>query len=388
MAKLIRRRGVGEQYPNISRHVPAMTKIYLVSRAAGQCEFPGCRKYLFEHHLTLKEGNFAEFAHIIAFNPNGPRGGDISGYEGVHDVNNLMLLCHEDHKLVDDHPMMYPPATLRKQKAEHEARICHLISLSPSMRTVLLQLKCRVAGQPVDIPADDIMRAVTPRYPITKPGTVIDLNELNSESRLFYRVASEQVRRRIREFYEGDEVQQVRHISLFALGPIPLLVFLGNALSSTISVDLYQRQRHPETWEWKNGGDPVQFELRKVRAGSDQGAVALLLSLSGQLYLNQLPSQIDSRYTVYEIRPIGTEPRATLVQRREVLENFKDIYHEFLGRVTALHSEARSIQLFPAVPAPIAVMCGREILRKKHPRLEVWDLNKKTNKYKLTIKVN
>jgi hypothetical protein len=35
----------------------------------------------------------------------------------------------------------------------------------------------------------------------------------------------------------GENVHETRHISLFALAPIPLLVFLGSQLSSKVPVD-------------------------------------------------------------------------------------------------------------------------------------------------------
>ena len=375
-------------YPDISRTVPAFTKILLVARAAGQCQFPGCRRYLFEHHLTLQAGNFAEFAHIIGFKPKGPRGGDATDRKRIHDVANLMLLCPEDHKMIDDHSDEYPTDALEKQKADHEARVRHLIGLGPEMQTVLLQLKCRIAGQVVDIPVDDIVSAPAPRYPVSKPGTVIDLNELDTDEQTFYELASERIQRRVREFYEREDVEHVRHASVFALGPIPLLMILGNALSSTVPVDLFQRHRDPETWQWKEDGELVEFALTQIQAGTNLESVALLLSLSGKVHVEGLPAEIDSAFTIYEIHPKGREPNAMLLRRREDVENFKPVYHEFLGKITSVHPALKTIDVFPAVPASIAVVCGRELLRKKHPTLMVWDLKKKTNQYVRTIKVN
>jgi hypothetical protein len=60
-----------------------------------------------------------EEAHIIARAADGPRGvveerRDIDGYA------NLILLCPEDHKRVDDQPDVYTVQALRTAKAEHE----------------------------------------------------------------------------------------------------------------------------------------------------------------------------------------------------------------------------------------------------------------------------
>ncbi len=73
-----------------------------MSKPAEDVMFSGCNIYLLEHHLTLTNGNFAEAAHIYAFNEQGPRGNVDGRPEDVNSVGNLMLLCPDCHKLVDD----------------------------------------------------------------------------------------------------------------------------------------------------------------------------------------------------------------------------------------------------------------------------------------------
>ena len=47
-----------------------------------------------------------------------------------------------------------------------------------------------------------------------------------------------------------------------------------------------------------------------------------------------------------------------------------------------------SIHLFPAVPAPVAVFCGREILPKVDPKLVVYDFDKRQGGFTPIIEVN
>ena len=51
-----------------------LTRLLLVVRAGGRCEFDGHNEYLLHHPLTLTPGNFAQMAHIVAFKEDGPRG--------------------------------------------------------------------------------------------------------------------------------------------------------------------------------------------------------------------------------------------------------------------------------------------------------------------------
>ena len=62
-------------------------------------------------------------------------------------------------------------------------------------------------------------------------------------------------------------------------------------------------------------------------------------------------------------------------------------YQLAIGEIVKNHAGLVSVHLFPAVPAPIAVLCGREILPKVHPELRIYDNNKRHGgfTYQLTI---
>ena len=141
-----------------TRDIKQGVKALLAARSGGRCEFSGCNEYLFEHPLTLKDGNFSEYAHIVAFSEEGPRGRSGPTPRDINSVDNLMLLCARDHKLIDDNPADYPRELLEQYKREHEKRIKHVTGLGPDMRTTVVQLKAKIGGSAVDIPAAHITR--------------------------------------------------------------------------------------------------------------------------------------------------------------------------------------------------------------------------------------
>src|SRR6266487_4552502 len=81
------------------RSLPRKTELLLWVMAGGRCEFDGCNKYLVAHHLTQATGKYGEVAHVIAFSERGPRGRIT--VKKIHEIENLMLLCHSCHVLVD-----------------------------------------------------------------------------------------------------------------------------------------------------------------------------------------------------------------------------------------------------------------------------------------------
>ncbi|MBA2923015.1 HNH endonuclease [Pseudomonas sp. P7] len=94
----------------------------LYARAAGRCAMcPGFESVFKEQvcDIDIDNKNISEAAHIIARSKKGPRGED--GFSGdIDDYDNLILLCPNHHKSVDDNPLRFPPDWLHRKKIELE----------------------------------------------------------------------------------------------------------------------------------------------------------------------------------------------------------------------------------------------------------------------------
>ena len=302
-----------------------------------------------------------------------------------------MLLCPLCHKLIDDNPADYPRAVLQKYKQDHEDRIKHVTGLGPDMRTSVVQLKATIGGSAVDIPASHIYEAVAPRYPTDRKGHVIDLTSYGQENRdEYFRLAEAKIAQDVGRLYQpGMDVDQTRHISLFAVAPIPLLFYLGFCLSNKVFVEFYQRHRTgAEPWKWKTNGTPARYQLLRRQSGTDQERVALILALSGPIDDQLLPSGIDDRFTVYDITLDGAVPNTEFLRQRDDLDRFRTTYRSFLAELMRDHPGVRELHVFPAVPAPIAVTCGHDLLPKVHPSLVVYDYDKASGGFIERIRIN
>lgn len=372
-----------------SRSIPDLTRLLLFVRAGGRCEFDGCNKYLLRHHLTLTEGNFGEMAHIVAFSPQGPRGAKRLSAKKLNAIANLMLLCPECHKLVDTHSDQYSVKTLRRFKQRHEERIQRLTGTQPDHETRVVILKAKIGEQAVDLSPGEIHEAIAPRYPDPDP-YVIDLTAIpDGDDAVFWENAKRTIAQHCERLYATRmDGPPPRHISLFALAPIPLLVYLGSQLSSKIPTDIYQRHRDKENWTWKTSGEPAVYTVNVLRRGSDRSKVALLLELSGPIPSEKLPAEIDSGFTVYEVTLAKGVPNPGFLRLRQDLVAFQRVYQEVLATIVKEHGLVDEIHLFPASPAPVAVVCGREPLPKVHPALIIYDYNKNKGGFSPTIRIN
>ena len=372
------------------KKLKASVELGLVARSAGRCEFRGCNRYLYAHPLTGDPGNFAENAHIVAFREAGPRGRDGVRPANIDSVENLMLLCAPCHHLVDITPAKYPRAVLDAHKREHEARIKRVTALGPAMQTTVLQVKCKIGESVAEVSLVEAAQALMPRYPAGDP-QIVDLTGLGDEkSQAFYDFAAGRIRQEVQRLYAtGGALELSKHLSVFALAPIPLLTLLGHTLSNKVQTDFFQCHRdRPDRWTWYEDGPAASFGLQKKRAGTSVERIALVLSLSGTVDVSTLPAAIDDTFSVYEIALASAAPNPGFLRQREDLEAFRLQYRNFLALVTRDQPLADAVHVFPAIPAPVAVACGFDLLPKVHPALLVYDNDRRNGGFVQRLKVN
>lgn len=374
---------------DVTRKIKPLVQLLLYVKAGGHCEFDGCPRYLIEHHLTHTRGNFAQMAHVVAFSKKGPRGDVTDRPEDINNIDNLMLLCPTCHKLIDDKPEEHSREELEAFKNAHEERIFRLTGTAPDRQTTVVTFKSKIGGQAVKISQAEINDAIAPRYAASRSGVSIDISAIVDDGPDFYEVAVKKVTTDLARAVESAmQDEGTNHISLFALGPIALLILAGNKLGDKVPCDLYQRHRDTQDWAWKKDGEVVGYRFNRVRKGSDPTKVALVLSLSGTIDINNLPEDLKKDGTVYELTLNGIAPQPAFLRQKQDLNNFRDAYQRALREIGTKHGKIEYLHLFPAVPAPVAVACGRELMPKIDPILVVYDDDKRHGGFKKILEVN
>ncbi len=324
--------------------------------------------------VTGLAGNFAEFAHIIAFSPSGPRAKTHTRPKVINSISNLMLLCPVCHKLIDTRPDLYPVEVLRIHHKElHEKRVFRLTGLSGTNVTTVIKVVARIRGQDVNIPDSDVDESLYPRFCEKDSICNIDLKTHGDLTPGNMQGAANSIFENIQRFnglsYGGCGVG---HVSVFALAPIPLLVHLGSNLSTKVTTDLYQRHRDTKSWKWKTGGKSLRYSMSLKQKGQDKSKVALIVSVSGPITFGSLPKSIGAAYSIYEIK--AGNPQTDILRTREDLELFRRKYEAWQGQIMQKHDgKVKKVELFAAVPAPIAIMLGWARLPQVSPALRVYE---------------
>lgn len=370
-----------------SRAIPKDVTLFLYVQAGGRCEFDGCNDYLLEHYPTETVGNFAEQAHIYAFNESGPRGDAPGRPDDVNTLENLMLLCPTCHHLVDKvKPADYSVETLRRFKREHEDRIFALTGIAKDRDTVPLVLRGLVAGRPMDISDEEMQTAVAPDYLKRREKVEIDLTNIpDRPDAAFWSTAATSIDDKVAQLYRIEpRPGRTLRVSVFALAPMPLLVHLGSKLTDKIEVLLFQRHRTPESWRWNDGVGEARYVTRRLESDGASDTVALLVNLSGRNRRDQLPDALKAA-TVYELTLDGVEPSPLFLNTRTDLERFTAEYIRALALIRYAHPGLKRLHLFPAVPAPVAVTIGRMRLPKVDPPLLVYDRDHRAGGFTPTL---
>lgn len=369
-----------------ARGVKENTKVLLFALSAGRCEI--CNELLIKDKLTNQTIVWGEMAHIYAFSRGGPRSDDKNLYK--NDVTNLLLACPNCHEKIDKHTQekFYTVEYLKTIKAEHEERIRLVTTPNKNGASKVLCMVANINNEESRMSMSDVSSALIKEklYCCDENAEEIDFTcapGLNNSS--YWKSKKDDIDQVVERFKADLIRKKIKHISIFAIGPMPLLMHLGTQLDNKIETSFFQRHRDGEDWGWRSKKAKAKYDFKMVKKGKDKSKVALLLSLSGLIDRSLMPDKINKEYYIYELL-VNPNPNYNFLRSEKDLHNFIIKYGNAISFIKNKHKGIKHISIFPAVPAPVAVICGRALNKNSDPRLKIYNSVKKESfKYTLTI---
>lgn len=373
-----------------STYIGDKTKRALWAKAAGRCQFDGCNQNLIGDLLAGREdAQFGFIAHIVADSPDGERGDPVLSPKLTKDIRNLMLMCAHHHRLIDlEAPEQYPVEVLQKMKADHEARVENTTSIGSDRASHVIRFGANIGNNEALVSTRELFMAMLPeRYPASLQ--TIDLELMGStfrdhepeywtfHQRNLQRQFSERVRGRI-------ERQEIRHACVFALAPQPLLIELGRQLSDILPANVHQRHREPATWAWQADQPRVAFNLSEPSTAN--GKVALVLGVSATVEHDRIIAACGPDAAIWSVT--AANPHNDIVRSAEDQIEFRRLLRQVFNRIKAVHGEAATIHLFPALPVSAAVDVGRVWMPKADLPLSVYDQNRQRGGFFEALKIS
>lgn len=354
----------------------------LYFRSGGLCSL--CCEPLDYDSFSRSRINVKEYAHIIADSEDGTRGSSKSAqYAG--DINNIILLCPTCHTRVDKDktPEYYTVEKLHSIKDHHEKRVREQLSTLKNNQALLVKYTAKIGDNQPTLSPEKINDAVNKvgfiaqRYPI----------DLNPNNTAFYDNRSQywesewsQLQAKFnQEIKPLKEQRSSETFLLFAIAPIPLLIRLGMLFGDISDVDVFQKHREPDTWEWLDDDSDIDYLITtpSIKAST----VAVKISLSDTITDDRVKRVIGDDVSIWDIT--HHNPNNDYIKNRKHLSALRGKYRELFRMIREYHGQDTVVHVFPACPVSAAVEFGRVYMPKVDARLMLYDQNMKNNGFNL-----
>lgn len=341
---------------------PTTEKI-LWAMSSGRCE--KCGRLIYQHPLSKVIGNFAQIAHNLPVANNGPRSDFkvIDSNADINDVSNLLLLCYDCHREIDEiAPDKYPPEELKRIKFDFDEFILKATNVERIEPTLVIKYSPNLHNKRLQVTG--VQKALFPEKYIKEE---VDLTLCNSaytvgdtefwsiEIGNLVRTFNQKVLPAIENYKDG-----FINISVFAIGPIPLLVKLGTLLSNKHNIDVYQLKKSPQsTWEWEYTNEETEYLISYLRETENPEKVIILFSISGIIRAEEVQQSISfDNSIVVEIRT-NHAPSDDFLRNKTQLDKFVKCYQAIKEEIRNKCSKNVMVHMFLSVPVAAAVEIGR-----------------------------
>lgn len=344
-------------------------------KAAGRCEFKGCNKPLYKHGVTLDQCKISEFAHIIADSENGPRGDKELSKALAKDPKNIMLMCPECHKYIDNEGKdKYTANALFEMKKRHEGRIARLVSLGEDLQAHVVTYGSKIGDHQPDFSFPQIQEALLPDYyPVNDEPIDLGGNwPTTKEWEEYWKREVGNIEYNCKDkVLDKIDRWNYKRIALFGFAPMPLLVKLGTLLNNKHEVVVYQKQR---TGGWKWLSEEKHTDFITNRPEYTQSEPVLVLSLS--FPIAERIKKLKPSASIWEMTIDAPNP--DFLRSKNQLYDFGRQIELLLDEITKA-SNGQALHLYLSVPVACAVEFGRVWMQKANSPLMIYDFDKQVD---------
>lgn len=356
--------------------VPQKVQSALWARAAGRCQYRGCNRDLVGDLVAgRRDPLFGFIAHIVAQTADGPRGDPVRSPALCRDLENLMLMCGVHHKLIDlDAAADHPEDVLLAMKAEHEERIALVAGIDRERASHVLRFGASIGSNEALVSTQAIFAAMPPdHHPASHQTIDLELigHAASDAEPAYWAEQQANLQRNFAARVSGRiERQDIRHLSVFALAPQPLLIELGRLLCDIVPAVVHQRHREPPSWDWQRDCSPIAYAVGEP-APDKTGPVALKLAVSATITDDRLTAVLGDKAAIWSLMAQGAHN--DIVRCPEDQETYRKMLRRLFDLIKAVHGPGVPIHVFPALPASLAVETGRVWMPKADPELAIYD---------------
>jgi hypothetical protein len=265
-----------------------------------------------------------------------------------------------------------------------------MTSLHSNRRTQLVTYWANV-GDKKHFMADHLVREAV--FPHAYPASAHPLNLASSNNVLTdgdgetYWVAEKlQLERQFLTHLKPALDGNANHISLFAVAPQPLLIYLGALLSDLVPTEVHQLHREPQNWTWRPYQEGLDPWPKVTRTGNPKGTPCLVLAISSNVALSRIEAALGLDLDLWTISVDG--PHNDVMRSREQIGAFRQVARKALEGLNQAHPAAMEIHVFPVAPVSACIELGRIIQPRACRPLLIYNQFSQDAGFKPAIRVN
>ncbi|MDX1750028.1 MAG: SAVED domain-containing protein [Methylophaga sp.] len=356
--------------------------------AGGRCMYNGCGSNLGYTPLTTKSARIAYLAHIVASDPDGPRGNENS-HQSSDDPENIMLMCDGHHRLIDRVDVSgHPASLLNLMREDHSARVRSLLDALKYPSAQIITLLADLAQIPTYISKVELCKSVLSRNygPLTEIKHMIRRTQRDDRSRPgFWRHFLHEHDSDIRELisFTSNKPSQTAlltpdALAVFPLHLVPVLILSGRIIGEARKVEVFQYDRDLKTWHWhmQDSNPTSTFEISyEIDNPNNSTETILSLELTATLDTYSLPEELAKAVLEKKIgwiRITNSKPSHNCINSRERLEAFSSLARQAIKTIQdSWHS--KRIHVFGVSPASALFKFGQMLQAGNHSIYRVYD---------------
>ena len=355
--------------------------------------FEGCAHDLSEIALWTSAARVGYLAHIVASDPEGPRGSQADSHRLSNVVENIMLMCDEHHRLIDSFaPQFYTAEILNDMRKSHRDIVRNYLNSLAFQRTKAVTLHANLANVPTYFHDSELIEAIVATRRAMEPGVIhyVRRKSQRDDRHLpeFWHQYLREHEHHIRELVTGFNSSSglsTENLAIFPLHHIPTLVLAGRVMGEAQAIQVFQYDKVRKTWAWDSKAiahAPGTFGVSSLPSGrADE--VFITLELSASLDEDSLSAEfkaaVDSGQMPW-IRVTTSKTGADCIGCPEDLEQFSQA-----ARKAIVHAQdvmrVQKVHLIAISPASTVFRFGQMLQAGHHPEYIVYDRAGRNHKF-------
>lgn len=361
--------------------------------AGARCMFEGCGHDLSEVALWTKPARVGYLAHIVASDPEGPRGSQSDSHRLANVPDNIMLMCDEHHRLIDSFaPHIYTAEILNEMRQMHKDIVRSYLDSLAFPRIKAVTLHANLANVPTYFHDSELIEAIVASKRAMEPGVIHYVRrKVQRDDRHLPEFWPQYLREHendIRQLVSGFNASSGAHVenlAIFPLHHIPTLVLVGRVMGEAQAIQLFQYDKERKTWTWdsKNKAHPPgTFSVGSLPSGRIN-EVLITLELSASLDESALPDELKEAIDtgrVAWIRVTTSKTGFNCIGHPDDLDQFSQS-----ARQAIVHAQdvmrVQKVHLIALSPASTVFRFGQMLQAGHHPECTVYDRASRDHKF-------